>query len=47
MIVDQRPAPDRGSRREKEEDKGGENAREETSLPVETEKTENLVALGL
>lgn len=27
MIVDQRPAPDRGSRREKEEDKGGENGK--------------------
>lgn len=47
MIVDQRPAPDQGSRREKEEDEGGENGRKETSLPVETEKTENLVVLGL
>lgn len=47
MIVDQRPVPDRGSRKEKEEDESGENARKETSLPVETEKTENLAALGL
>lgn len=47
MIVGQRPAPDRGSRKEKEEDKGGEDGRKETFLPVETEKTENFVALGL
>lgn len=31
MIVDQRPAPDRGSRKEKEEDEGGEKGRKETS----------------
>lgn len=47
MIVDQRPTPDRGRGKEKEEDKGGENGRKETSLPVETEETENLVVLGL
>lgn len=31
MIVDQRPAPGRGSRKEEEEDEGGEKGRKETS----------------
>lgn len=31
IIVDQWPAPDRGSRKEKEEDEGGEKGRKETS----------------
>lgn len=46
MIVNQGPASDTGSRKEEEEDKD-ENGRKETSLPVDTEETENLVVLGL